>query len=97
MSRRRYGDIADGDLCPLIPQHGKMFIVGPDDQFCAHISHSTNPPSRALWPLAGLVEAVAEHGRRLDTAGYNAGCNPGATNRLPDLSTLSIGGWSCHP
>jgi hypothetical protein len=64
MSRRN--DIGDGDPCPLIPQHGNMFVLDtkPPKQYCAHVQHDGHkevPRTRAIWPLYGLEDTVSTY------------------------------------
>jgi len=66
-------DLGDGDLCPLVPSHGKMSaLMGTSKQYCRHQSHDGRPkshplgptdPTRSFWPLAdnAFAKAVAEY------------------------------------
>lgn len=53
-------DIGDGDRCPLVPEHGKMFRIRATpvtSQRCPHQSHDGK--SRASWPVQFLDKEVA--------------------------------------
>lgn len=59
MARGR-DEVGDGDVCPLVPSHGRMlFVNGSTNQYCPHQSHDgvwgeagtvKTEPSRAFWP-----------------------------------------------
>lgn len=72
LARERH-DFGDGDRCPLVPEHGRMFVItseGRRTQRCNHQSHDGRPkmhpegasdPTRSLWPYDGLDAAVKEY------------------------------------
>lgn len=72
--RRQPGDhdLGDGDRCPLVPDHGRMYAYkDAGRQWCPHSDHAgtpgkgenARPATRSWWPLAdGAFEtAVKEH------------------------------------
>lgn len=76
MARRGY-DYGDGDVCPLFPEHGRMYTIKMSDppmQWCASQVHdggvgkSGVPASRSRWPLYGFEDTVATYMARLDKA-----------------------------
>lgn len=76
-------DAGDGDLCPLVPEHGRMFTVpsAVPKQYCPNVQHDgrgETPPSRNIWPYHGFEESVIAHKARFASA------------PLPDLSTLEV-------
>lgn len=87
---RRDGGIGDGDVCPLFPDHGNMFVLkgtDPPQQWCPHSGHlnkpgSEIPPSRSKWPLHGFEDSVGTYLARLDRAISQAA--------LPDLSDVEV-------
>lgn len=46
-------DSGNGDACPVDPEHGRMFFVSPDRQFCPHSAHLTN----AIYLRDGVTPA----------------------------------------
>lgn len=50
-----YRDIANGDVCPVDPAHGRMFMLARERaaavQFCAHASHK----DRAVYAYDGIT------------------------------------------
>lgn len=70
---RSYHDTGDGDRCPLVPEHGKMYVSKDHQtQRCVHQSHDGDPKTavggerpatRASWPLSddALARAVEEY------------------------------------
>lgn len=58
MSTARSGaGIGNGDICPINPEHGKMFVNSTTGrQFCPHSDHSSaKPPERALFEHDGIT------------------------------------------
>lgn len=59
-SRQKAYRLGDGDICPVNPEHGPMFVLsakgGPATQWCPDQSHDGT--SRALWPLHTFEAAV---------------------------------------
>ena len=51
-ARTALRDYGDGDLCPLVPRHGHMYVEG-QTQYCPHHDHDNEPRSRCFWPLYG--------------------------------------------
>lgn len=58
---RRGSDLGDGDRCPLDPEHGKMYVVARNRQWCPHSDHARKKLTRCYWPLYDLKEAVAAY------------------------------------
>lgn len=64
-------DIGDGDPCPVVPAHGRMFYIqGSQVQVCTHQTHDgvwsregKEPPTRSLWPQGhqSFATAVTEY------------------------------------
>ena len=53
-------DTGNGDRCPLVPSHGRMYVLD-QVQYCAHIAHDgwhEVPRTRALWPFHDFEAAV---------------------------------------
>ena len=80
--------IGDGDVCPVTPSHGQMFVLpGNKRQYCPDQSHDGTPGrdgaprTRAIWPFQHFAAAVAE---------YNATTAGEAAKRLPDLGDLML-------
>jgi hypothetical protein len=91
--KRGHARTGDGDICPVVPEHGYMLVLnGNTTQYCPDQSHDGRPkshpagearPSRKLWPFQYFQQAVTEW-RRL-------GRTTGEVAALPDL-TIELGG-----
>ena len=84
-------DFGNGDVCPLFPDHGRMYVIkdsDPKKQYCPHQVHdggvrtSGIPASRAMWPLYGFEDTVKTYMARLDKAIRESA--------LPDLSDVEV-------
>jgi hypothetical protein len=49
----RSADLGNGDVCPLNPAHGRMYVVSNLVQYCPHSEHVPvgKPVERTIWPL----------------------------------------------
>ena len=77
------GDTGNGDTCPLVPEHGNMWVLsGGSTQWCPNQYHTARgTASRAAWPLNGLEAAVREHWIATEK---------GKAAAFPDLSELEV-------
>ena len=61
--RRAVHSAGNGDRCPVVPQHGAMFVLSDADrQYCshhAHDGHGSVGPTPSLWPTGHLSFAAA--------------------------------------
>lgn len=85
---RKYA-IGDGDTCPLVREHGAMFVLQgqPPKQFCPDQSHDM-AGTPAIWPYHHLDEAVTMYKAAAKAGQVDSpaeGLAPLAAAPLPDL------------
>lgn len=87
MRRNAKGGIGDGDVCPVVPAHGNMLVLGSGKtQYCSHQTHDGRsgkagfPATRKFWPYQFFAAEVERWRTMTRTAGEAA-----AAAVLPDI------------
>lgn len=76
--------LGDGDNCPL-GDHGKMYAVGRDRQWCPHSDHSRGELTRCFWPLYDIELAIKAYTSSRSTAEPTDYSSTGGAVDLPDI------------